>query len=208
MARPAKGTPPRHEKILQAASELFYTKGFAGVGVDEIGARAGVTGPAIYRHFSGKDEILATLFDQGLDGLISVTVGELDDPAATLRHHIGAHAAYALRERRIVAVLIHEGRSLADPYRRRLERRERQYVEHLATRVAACHPTASKADVMAATWTAVATLNLSAVSPRDVVSHDRSADLIAAFVLSGLESLSASAAPVARGARSRAKAAS
>src|SRR4051812_35118259 len=121
MARPAKGTVPRHEKILQAAAELFNSRGFAGVGVDEIGAKAGVTGPAIYRHFSGKDEILATLFDQAIDGLIAATAGDFEDPAEALEFVVRQHAAYALRERRLAAVLIQEGRSLADPYRRRLE---------------------------------------------------------------------------------------
>src|SRR5947208_2884158 len=117
MARPAKGTVPRHEKILQAAAELFNSRGFAAVGVDEIGQRAGVTGPAIYRHFSGKDEILATLFDQALDGLLTVTAGDFTDPQEHLEHLIRRHAGFVIGERRLAAILIQEGRSLAEPYR-------------------------------------------------------------------------------------------
>ncbi len=37
--------------ILKAAKDLFYERSFAAVGVDEIGQRAGVTGPMIYSHF-------------------------------------------------------------------------------------------------------------------------------------------------------------
>jgi AcrR family transcriptional regulator len=63
VARTERGAV-RAKKILEAAVELFYERGFAAVGVDDIGERAGVAGPAIYRHFRGKDEILATLRGQ------------------------------------------------------------------------------------------------------------------------------------------------
>ena len=56
----------RDRKILDTAAAVFYEKGFHGVGVDELGTRAGLSGPALYRHFSGKDEILATLFNEAL----------------------------------------------------------------------------------------------------------------------------------------------
>lgn len=37
---------------------LFREKGFRGTSINDIGAAAGVTGPALYRHFSGKGELL------------------------------------------------------------------------------------------------------------------------------------------------------
>src|SRR5947199_7590710 len=57
----------RAQAILDAALELFAEDGFAAVGVDRIGERAGIPGPHIYRHFSGKGELLATLIDQAMD---------------------------------------------------------------------------------------------------------------------------------------------
>lgn len=60
----------RDERILEAAEMLFFERGFDGVGVDEIGQAAGVSGSAIYRHFQGKNEILATLFDRAIDALL------------------------------------------------------------------------------------------------------------------------------------------
>ncbi|MDX6428827.1 MAG: hypothetical protein QOE54_1193, partial [Streptosporangiaceae bacterium] len=36
----------RDRAILDAAAEAFYEKGFHGVGVDELGARAGLSGPS------------------------------------------------------------------------------------------------------------------------------------------------------------------
>lgn len=47
--------------IMDAALNLFSEKGYAAVGVDEIGAAAGVKGPAIYHYFKGKEAILDEL---------------------------------------------------------------------------------------------------------------------------------------------------
>lgn len=47
--------------ILDAALNLFSEKGYASVGVDEIGEAAGIKGPAIYHYFKGKESILDEL---------------------------------------------------------------------------------------------------------------------------------------------------
>ena len=57
---------PRHaertrRRILDAAYELFYRKGFARVGVDEMAAFAGLTKRTLYYHFKSKDELLAAV---------------------------------------------------------------------------------------------------------------------------------------------------
>lgn len=39
--------------------ELFADRGFHGVSVGDVGAASGISGPAIYKHFSGKEEVLA-----------------------------------------------------------------------------------------------------------------------------------------------------
>ena len=64
MGRPNKqeGEKGTKEKIFDAAIELFANKGFKGTSVREIASALGLTEGAIYRHFSGKDEILAQVF--------------------------------------------------------------------------------------------------------------------------------------------------
>ncbi|MGC5247149.1 TetR/AcrR family transcriptional regulator [Gordonia sp. DT219] len=52
------GSRTRRDEILDAAAELFATSGYAGVGMDDIGAAVGITGPSVYRHFSSKLAIL------------------------------------------------------------------------------------------------------------------------------------------------------
>ena len=61
----------RREAILTAAAELFAERGYAAVGMDDIGAAAGVTGPAIYRHFGAKASVLTAVFDRVIDAVTS-----------------------------------------------------------------------------------------------------------------------------------------
>lgn len=58
-AAPA-GTPiPPRERILTAASELFYRQGIRAVGVDAIAEAAGTNKMTLYRHFESKDALVA-----------------------------------------------------------------------------------------------------------------------------------------------------
>jgi AcrR family transcriptional regulator len=47
------------ERILSAASELFYRHGIRAVGVEAIAEAAGTNKMTLYRHFSSKDELVA-----------------------------------------------------------------------------------------------------------------------------------------------------
>ncbi len=51
------------ELILQSALELFYEKGYEGVGVQEIATRAGVTKPTLYYYFKSKYGLLESLLE-------------------------------------------------------------------------------------------------------------------------------------------------
>jgi AcrR family transcriptional regulator len=50
--------PPR-ERILAAASDLFYRQGIRAVGVEAIAEAAGTNKMTLYRHFDSKDELVA-----------------------------------------------------------------------------------------------------------------------------------------------------
>ncbi len=50
--------PPR-DRILDAASDLFYREGIRAVGVDTIIAQSGVAKATLYRHFPSKDDLVA-----------------------------------------------------------------------------------------------------------------------------------------------------
>ena len=61
----------RRQALLSAAAALFALEGFNRVSLEDLGAAAGVSGPAVYRHFAGKQAVLGAL-------LLSVSQDLLD----------------------------------------------------------------------------------------------------------------------------------
>lgn len=59
----ARGRP---REILDAARDLFSRKGFEAARMDEVAAAVGVTKPAVYRYFPGKDQLIAALLEEDL----------------------------------------------------------------------------------------------------------------------------------------------
>ncbi|MBP1560717.1 MAG: TetR/AcrR family transcriptional regulator [Oscillospiraceae bacterium] len=52
-------------KILKDALELFSQNGYSGTSMSDIAAKVGITKAALYKHFSGKEEIFDRLLDIG-----------------------------------------------------------------------------------------------------------------------------------------------
>jgi AcrR family transcriptional regulator len=59
MAEMARSGIPTRERIISAASALFYNDGIRGVSVDAVAAKAGVTKRTLYYHFKSKDDLVA-----------------------------------------------------------------------------------------------------------------------------------------------------
>ncbi len=57
------GALSARERLLEAASELFYRQGIRSVGVDEIVAAADVAKMSLYRSFLSKDELAAAYLE-------------------------------------------------------------------------------------------------------------------------------------------------
>ena len=55
--------PSAHERILDAAYELFSRRGIQAVGVNEVTERAGVAMATLYRHFPSKDKLVLAFLD-------------------------------------------------------------------------------------------------------------------------------------------------
>jgi AcrR family transcriptional regulator len=59
VSAPASTTIPPRERILSAASDLFYRLGIRAVGVEAIAEAAGTNKMTLYRHFDSKDALVA-----------------------------------------------------------------------------------------------------------------------------------------------------
>jgi AcrR family transcriptional regulator len=126
--------PTRREQILREAARLFAERGFHGVGVDEIGAAVGISGPGLYRHFPGKDAMLAELL-VGISGQLLTgakrRVSEVDGnpPEQVLDSLIEGHIDFALDDRPLITLHDRELDRLRDSDRKLVRQLQRQYVE-------------------------------------------------------------------------------
>lgn len=81
------GVPTRRDEILDAAAGLFAARGYSGVGVDDIGAAVGITGPSVYKHFSSKLAILVGIGQRSANRLeagVMAAYATTSDPAKLL----------------------------------------------------------------------------------------------------------------------------
>ncbi|MBD9730544.1 TetR/AcrR family transcriptional regulator [Streptomyces sp. NPDC012461] len=137
--------PTRREQILKEAARLFAERGFHGVGVDEIGAAVGISGPGLYRHFAGKDAMLAELL-VGISGSLLTgaerRLAEADGvpPEEVLDSLIEGHIDFALDDRPLITLHDRELDRLRDSDRKLVRRLQRRYVELWVGVVRALYP--------------------------------------------------------------------
>jgi AcrR family transcriptional regulator len=141
--------PSRRDQILQAAAQLFAERGARAVGVDDVGAAVGVTGPAIYRHFAGKDAMLAEMLlrisERLLAGGTERVAAAGADPAAQLRALIAFQVEFALENPALITVHDRDLGSLAESDAAQVRRLQRRYVEVWVAVLARLHPAAEAA---------------------------------------------------------------
>ncbi|MHB8736940.1 MAG: TetR/AcrR family transcriptional regulator, partial [Terriglobales bacterium] len=129
---------PPDRQILDAAAELFFEHGFTGTGINAIGQRIGVSGPAVYGHFRSKDEILARLALEGVEAVLSRIGPPSDDPGDDLAHLVRIHVQEILRDRSIASIYVTQRSALtpelAEPILRRLDEYRTHWIETLQRR--------------------------------------------------------------------------
>ncbi|WP_138443743.1 TetR/AcrR family transcriptional regulator [Sinomonas susongensis] len=98
----------RRQALLDAAAGLFAAQGFAGVSLADLGAAAGVSGPAIYRHFAGKQAVLGALLvgvsEELLAGGRRAAGTESEEAEASLRALVAFHVDFALSKPDVIRV--------------------------------------------------------------------------------------------------------
>jgi TetR/AcrR family fatty acid metabolism transcriptional regulator len=74
--------PDKRDRILKAAIKVFAKNGFYATRVSEIAKAAGVADGTIYLYFKNKDDVLITIFEEGIGRLLTILreVAESDEP--------------------------------------------------------------------------------------------------------------------------------
>ena len=159
---PTKTAESRREQILREAARLFAERGFHGVGVDEIGAAVGISGPGLYRHFAGKDAMLAELL-VGISGRLlsagKMRVAESPDPADALDALIRGHIDFAIDDRPLITLHDRELDRLRESDRKLVRQLQRQYVEEWVGVVRRVYPDATELEARTAVHAVFGLLN-------------------------------------------------
>jgi AcrR family transcriptional regulator len=122
----------RRTKLLAAAERLIAERGYLAVRLEDIGSAAGVSGPAIYRHFPNKEALLVDLLVGISTRLLAgaqVVVSEARDVNAALDGLIDFHLDFALGEPDLIRIQDRDLMQLPDSAKRQVRRAQRQYVE-------------------------------------------------------------------------------
>jgi AcrR family transcriptional regulator len=140
----------RRDQILAIAVRLFAERGYHGVSMDDIGSAAGVTGPALYHHFAGKEAMLAAALlpvSQGLlDGGQQRVAAHTGDPWAALESLVDFHVEFALTNPAVIAVQLHELDRLPEDPRRQIRKLQRLYVEEWVSLLGLVRPDLAAAE--------------------------------------------------------------
>jgi AcrR family transcriptional regulator len=152
----------RRAEILDAAALLFAERGYHGVTIDDIGAAVGMSGPGIYRHFAGKEDVLAQMLlrisvqlrDEG-----ARQVEAAPDAASALEALLRSHVEFSLHQPALITVHGRELGNVPEPARRQVRRLQRLYVEEWVGVVSELLPGASPARLRVAVHAAIGLLN-------------------------------------------------
>lgn len=132
----------RSDAILHAAARLFAERGYTGVSLEEIGAAVGVSGPAVYRHFAGKQALLGAVLVKVSQDLIhggeqvSASAATADERMQAL---IRFHVDFALGNAEVIQVQDRDVAHLSDADRAEVRRLQRAYIELWVSALAPLH---------------------------------------------------------------------
>ncbi|HEY2213587.1 MAG TPA: helix-turn-helix domain-containing protein, partial [Acidimicrobiales bacterium] len=109
---PRTSASPTRSLLLRAALNLFRERGYHGAGTNEIGAAVGMTGPAIYRHFANKDDLLVAAVREGARQLAAgaAIADQENDPRRALELLCSSFVNAAVNDPDAVCVYFFESR--------------------------------------------------------------------------------------------------
>jgi len=177
----------RKQQILDTAAELFAERGFHGVSVHDIGAACGISGPALYKHFTGKDQILARSLTQISTQLLETgqqRAAAAGGPREAIDALISWHIDFALDYPAFIVVQEREWRNLDAAGRSEVRRLQLAYIDVWVETVRALQPELERADARAAVQATFGLLNSTPHSAR--IGKARMSELLHALALGAL----------------------
>ena len=185
----------RRSLLIAAAERLIAERGFMAVRLEDIGAAAGVSGPAIYRHFPNKEALLVELLVGISTRLLAggkAVVARAPDPASALDGLIEFHLDFALTESDLIRIQDRDLTHLPATGERQVRRAQRQYVEIWVGALRELNPGVDEAEARLMAHAAFGLLNSTPHSIRPAgakpTGPGRSRDILHAMTAAALTS--------------------
>lgn len=157
----------RKSQLATVAARLFRERGYHAVAVNDIAAAAGITGPALYRHFADKQAILAHVLLAGIDDMVAATRQALDPPEHPAQERVETLlttlAGLAVERREVTALWRWEGPHLAHAEAQEIRKRSTELLDAWRTALCALRPELSQADAELLCWAALSVFGSVAV---------------------------------------------
>ena len=167
----------RRATLLTAAAGMFAARGYNGVSIEDLGSAAGVSGPAVYRHFPSKQAVLGALLVGVSESLLAggaAVERSAQDPAGALRALIAFHVDFALAEPDTIRVQDHDLEALSESERRDVRRLQRRYIEVWMRVLGALHPAISDEELRLRVQATFGLINSTPHSARGGAAHGAS----------------------------------
>jgi AcrR family transcriptional regulator len=201
--RLARGVVRRHA-IVEAATRLFARGGYGVVSVEELATAAGVSGPGVYRHFGGKEEILAAVIDQTAPAMFD-PLPATGPPEARLRAFFERLAATTALHGQAISIATRDWPNLAEAARRSYRRSMAQRVDELAGLMRQWRPGVAEADAFVAVDVAIGVaVHIGHLGTGAHLTEERTRTLLPDLAMAVLAAAPENAAANAAGERSTA----
>jgi AcrR family transcriptional regulator len=184
---------PTSRRLLDAAAQLFWTKGYASTTTREIAALLGVQKASLYHHVSRKEDLLYDICVTSLEnirGSVQTAVDAEPDSLERVRTLIRAHVAAMLADQDKHSTMLTELRALSDERRAKIVALRDTYEELVRSVLAAAQLAGAVRGDIPVKYLALGLLDLLNWAifwyvPDGDLSSDQLADVFAAMYLSG-----------------------
>ncbi|GEK23282.1 SACE_7040 family transcriptional regulator [Cellulomonas xylanilytica] len=163
----------RRDALLSSAAQLFASRGFDGVSIEDLGSSVGVSGPAVYRHFPSKQAVLAALLVGVSEGLLAggrAVVSTADDDSSALAALVRFHVDFALRDPDVIRVQDRDLAALSPQDRQSVRDLQRRYVDLWVDVLARLSPATDRAELRLRAQATFGLLNSTPHSARSLTS--------------------------------------
>jgi AcrR family transcriptional regulator len=152
---------PRQKEFIKAAARLFSVRGYHAVGINEISAELGLSGPAIYHHYSSKEALLVAVLEDAITSHLESArelVSSMVDPQETLTAIINHHIEFVFEHTANIVTWRTDFRNLPEADSHRLRYLQRLYTAEWVRTVKKLRPDLSENEVRAMCDAAIALL--------------------------------------------------